>query len=277
MSTQVTTANSNSLKTLTAMPAVQKKLTDVLGTPSRANRFISALISVANGNTMLRQAEPQSILGAAMVAATLGLDIVPTLGLAYIIPYGKQAQFQIGYRGLIQLMQNTGLMRRITTATVYEGELVYSNRFLEEYEFDETQRKSNTVIGYMAMFETVSGFRKIAYWTKEQVEEHARKYSQAFQRGYSNSPWVSNFDQMAQKTVLKSICKWAPQTTQLQQAQVFDQAVVNTDGADFDGEELDIDAFTPEYADNPNTPIEVKEQTKSKLTKIAAKAAQPKD
>ena len=260
------------LRQLTQQPGIQRKLQEVLGTPQKASKFCSALITIANGNTQLKQADPQSIMGAAMVAATLGLDIVPTLGLAYVIPYGRQAQFQIGYRGLVQLMQNTGKMRRIVTATVYEGELVRGNRFTEEYEFDESCRQSDTVIGYMAMFETTSGFRKTAYWTREQVEQHARKYSQAFQRGYQNSPWVSNFDQMAQKTVLKSICKWAPQSTELLQAQQFDQAVVDTSQAGFDGEEVDMDALTPEYVDNPNGGTQ-RQSAKSKLNQLAEEQA----
>ena len=260
------------LRSLTQQPGIQKKLQEVLGTPQKASKFCSALITIANGNAQLKQADPQSIMGAAMVAATLGLDIVPTLGLAYVIPYGRQAQFQIGYRGLVQLMQNTGKMRRIVTATVYEGELVRGNRFTEEYEFDETCRQSDTVIGYMAMFETTGGFRKTAYWTKAQVEQHARRYSQAFQRGVQSSPWVSNFDQMAQKTVLKSICKWAPQSTEMQLAQQYDQAVVNTDGAQFDGEEVDLDALTPEYVDNP-TAVTHEQRAKSKLNQLAEETA----
>ena len=228
--------------------AVMKKLNDVLGSEKKAASFISSVISVANGNSMLRNAAPMTILGSAMVAATLDLPVVPTLGLAYIVPYKGQAQFQLGYKGLIELAERSGQFKNIIDEVVYEGQLVKKNKFTGEYEFDEDAKTSDKVLGYMARMDLVNGFSKTIFWTKEEVEAHAKKYSQAFSRGYS-SPWKSDFDAMARKTVLKALfSKYAPKSVAMQQAVKFDQAVIRPDGITED--DLVIDAFDAEYIDN---------------------------
>lgn len=244
----VTTQQPQSLQQLMNSGAVMKKLNDVLGSEKKAASFISSVISVANGNSMLRNAAPMTILGSAMVAATLDLPVVPTLGLAYIVPYKGQAQFQLGYKGLIELAERSGQFKNIIDEVVYEGQLVKKNKFTGEYEFDEDAKTSDKVIGYMARMDLVNGFSKTIFWTKEEVEAHAKKYSQAFSRGYS-SPWKSDFDAMARKTVLKALfSKYAPKSVAMQQAVKFDQAVIRPDGITED--DLVIDAFDAEYIDN---------------------------
>lgn len=264
--TQVTTRpNNKTLGELMHSPAVVGKLNEVWSSPQMANSFMSSVISVANGNPQLRKAEPMSIIGAAMVAATMQLQVIPTLGQCYIIPYGNKAQFQIGYLGLLQLCQRSGQFKKILAAPVHEGEYVSGDEFDEDYVFDKKQKKSDKVIGYMAKFELLNGFTKVAYWDVDKVKAHATKFSQAFRSGF-NSPWKSDFDAMAQKTVLKSILKFAPKSIEMQAAVTFDQAVVNTNTpATSDVQDLDIDAFTPEYVDN----IECE-----KKENIAAKAAE---
>lgn len=244
----VTTQQPQSLQQLMNSGAVMKKLNDVLGSEKKAASFISSVISVANGNSMLRNAAPMTILGSAMVAATLDLPVVPTLGLAYIVPYKGQAQFQLGYKGLIELAERSGQFKNIIDEVVYEGQLVKKNKFTGEYEFDEDAKTSDKVLGYMARMDLVNGFSKTIFWTKEEVEAHAKKYSQAFSRGYS-SPWKSDFDAMARKTVLKALfSKYAPKSVAMQQAVKFDQAVIRPDGITED--DLVIDAFDAEYIDN---------------------------
>lgn len=261
--TQVATKQNNmSLGELIHSPAVVGKLNEVWNSPQMANSFMSSVISVANGNPQLRNAEPMSIIGAAMVAATMQLQVIPTLGQCYIIPYGKKAQFQVGYLGLLQLCQRSGQFKKILAAPVHEGEYVSGDEFDEEYVFDKKQKKSDNVIGYMAKFELLNGFTKVAYWDIEKVKAHATKFSQAFRAGF-NSPWKSDFDAMAQKTVLKSILKFAPKSIEMQNAVTFDQSVINTNTSDV--QDLDIDAFAPEYVDN----IEIE-----KKENIAAKAAE---
>lgn len=268
MTTQVTTTtrqNSMSLSELMHSPAVVGKLNEVWSSPQMANSFMSSVISVANGNPQLRKAEPMSIIGAAMVAATMQLQVIPTLGQCYIIPYGSKAQFQIGYLGLLQLCQRSGQFKKILAAPVHEGEYVSGDEFDEDYVFDKKQRKSDKVIGYMAKFELLNGFTKVAYWDVDKVKAHATKFSQSFRSGF-NSPWKSDFDAMAQKTLLKSILKFAPKSIEMQAAVTFDQAVVNTNTANAaDVQDLDIDAFVPEYVDNLES---------EKQENLAAKAAE---
>lgn len=261
--TQVATQQNNmSLGELMHSPAVVGKLNEVWNSPQMANSFMSSVISVANGNPQLRNAEPMSIIGAAMVAATMQLQVIPTLGQCYIIPYGKKAQFQVGYLGLLQLCQRSGQFKKILAAPVHEGEYVSGDEFDEEYVFDKEQKKSDKVIGYMAKFELLNGFTKVAYWDIDKVKAHATKFSQAFRAGF-NSPWKSDFDAMAQKTVLKSILKFAPKSIEMQNAVTFDQSVINTNTSDV--QDLDIDAFAPEYVDNIES---------EKKENIAAKAAE---
>ena len=261
--TQVATQQNNmSLGELMHSPAVVGKLNEVWNSPQMANSFMSSVISVANGNPQLRNAEPMSIIGAAMVAATMQLQVIPTLGQCYIIPYGKKAQFQVGYLGLLQLCQRSGQFKKILAAPVHEGEYVSGDEFDEEYVFDKKQKKSDKVIGYMAKFELLNGFTKVAYWDIDKVKAHATKFSQAFRASF-NSPWKSDFDAMAQKTVLKSILKFAPKSIEMQNAVTFDQSVINTNASDV--QDLDIDAFAPEYVDNIES---------EKKENIAAKAAE---
>lgn len=261
--TQVVTQQNNmSLGELMHSPAVVGKLNEVWNSPQMANSFMSSVISVANGNPQLRNVEPMSIIGAAMVAATMQLQVIPTLGQCYIIPYGKKAQFQVGYLGLLQLCQRSGQFKKILAAPVHEGEYVSGDEFDEEYVFDKKQKKSDKVIGYMAKFELLNGFTKVAYWDIDKVKAHATKFSQAFRAGF-NSPWKSDFDAMAQKTVLKSILKFAPKSIEMQNAVTFDQSVINTNTSDV--QDLDIDAFAPEYVDNIES---------EKKENIAAKAAE---
>lgn len=261
--TQVTVQQKNAtLGELMHSPAVVGKLNEVWSSPQMANSFMSSVISVANGNPQLRKAEPMSIIGAAMVAATMQLQVIPTLGQCYIIPYGSKAQFQVGYLGLLQLCQRSGQFKKILAAPVHEGEYVSGDEFDEDYVFDKKQRKSDKIIGYMAKFELLNGFTKVAYWDVERVKAHATKFSQAYRSGYT-SPWKSDFDAMAQKTVLKSILKYAPKSIEMQNAVTFDQAVVNVNSSDI--QDLDIDAFAPEYIDNLES---------EKKENIAAKAAE---
>lgn len=252
-------------------PDVMAKMNEVWSSPQMANSFISSVISVANGNEQLKEAQPMSIIGAAMVAATMQLQVVPTLGQCYIIPYKSRgqnlAQFQIGYLGLLQLCQRSGQFKKIIAAAVHEGELVSGDEFDEDYVFDKRQRKSDKIVGYMAKFELLNGFTKVAYWDREQVEQHALKFSESYKFRKETSPWGKHFDAMAMKTVLKSILKFAPKSVEMQRAITFDQAVVNTN-ATVDAQVIDIDAFEPEYVDNDG-----EADRKATLSDMAAQAA----
>lgn len=257
-------------------PGVMAKIQDVLGSEKVAAGFISSVISIANGNKELRKADPMTVVGAAMVAATLQLPVVPTIGLAYIVPYKGQAQFQIGYKGLIELAERSGQFKNIIDEVVYEGQLIRRNKFTGEYVFDEDAKTSNKVIGYMARFDLINGFSKTIYWSKAEIEAHALRFSQAYKNGW-NCPWKSDFDAMARKTVLKALfSKYAPKSIQMQSAIAFDQATVKTTSDIATGSEpINIDAFDIEYIDNPEggeIPNEAPE-AKKQPTEAQSKAA----
>lgn len=260
---------SKKLGDLMRSPAIVGRLNDVWSSPQMANSFISSVISVANGNPQLRNAEPMSIIGSAMVAATMQLQVIPTLGQCYIIPYKGKAQFQVGYLGLLQLCQRSGQFKKILAAPVHEGEYISGDEFDENYVFDKKQKKSDKIVGYMAKFELLNGFTKVAYWDIDRVKAHANKFSEAFRAG-KNTPWKTDFDAMALKTVLKSILKFAPKSVEMQSAMTFDQSVVNTNVCDV--QDLDIDFFAPEYIDN----AEIEDDLTAKAAKAAKENAENK-
>lgn len=254
----VTKPQDMNLQQLMNSGAVMKKLNDVLGSEKKASSFVSSVISVAQNNKLLRNAQPMTILSSAMVAATLDLPIVPTLGMAYIVPYKGVATFQIGYRGILELAMRSGEFKNIIDEVVYEGQLISKNKFTGEYIFDEEAKKSDKPIGIMARFDLINGFSKTIFWTMEEVQAHAKKFSQAFRSGY-DSPWKSDFEAMGKKTVLKALLnKYAPKSVAMNTAIKFDQAKAVINSEDID--ELNVDAFDAEYVDNDAPAAEVTQE-----------------
>lgn len=228
------------LKTLLGRDEVKNRFQEIMG--KKAPGFISSILSLTNSNALLQKAEPHSILNAAVVAATLDLPINPNLGFAAIVPYGNTAQFQLQYKGLVQLAMRSGQYKTINVSEVYEGEIKNVNRFTGDYEFGE--RTSDTVVGYMAYFKLVNGFEKYSYMTVGEIKEHAGRYSKTYQRG--GGVWKDNFDAMAKKTVLKLLLsKFGILSIEMQRAQTFDQSSIKSDLTVTDVDEAEI-----EYVDN---------------------------
>lgn len=224
--------------------SVKLRFKEILG--QKAPGFISSILSVTNSNTLLQKADPQSIMNAAVIAATLDLPINGSLGFAYIVPYKDQAQFQIGYKGLVQLAMRSGQYKTINVAEVYEGEIKSENRFTGEYEFGD--KTSDKVVGYMAYFRLTNGFEKYMYMTREEAERHGKKYSQTFKRGIGL--WATDFDAMAKKTVLKMLLsKFGILSIEMQRGIQFDQSIVH-------GDINNIEEATAEYVDNEPAQIE---------------------
>lgn len=197
--------------------AVQKNIMETLGKKSAA--FTSSVISIVSNSAKLKNAKPVSVLAAAMKAATLDLPIEPSLGFAYVVPYKSEAQFQLCYKGLIQLALRSGQFKNLNSGKVHEGQLISYNPLFEDLEIDYMKPSDTEVIGYFASMRLTNGFEKVVYWTKAQVEEHRDRFSKAKDFG----PWVSDFDAMAQKTVLKSmLSKYAPLSIEMQDAIVSD-------------------------------------------------------
>lgn len=260
MANEVTT-KTQTVQTLMNSSAVIKKMNDVLGSEKKASAFISSVISVTQNNKLLRNAEPMSILSSAMVAATLDLPVVPTLGMAYLVPYKSVCSFQIGYKGILELAMRSGEFKTIIDEVVYDGQLIKKNKFTGEYVFDEDKINNDAKpIGVMARFDLINGYSKTIYWSLEEIQEHAKRFSQAYRSGYE-SPWKSDFWQMAKKTVLKALLnKYAPKSVAMNTAIKFDQAKVNINSDDI--EELNVDAFDAEYIDNPEEVVDEEKANK---------------
>ena len=202
-------------------PAVKQKFSEVVN--GNGQQFVASLLSIVTNNNLLAKATNESIMTAAMKAAVLNLPIEPSLGYAYIVPYKNQAQFQVGYKGLIQLAQRSGQVTRLNAGEIYESQYKGFNPLTEDLEVDMTAipKEKEKVVGYFAFMRLANGFEKTVFWTKERVQAHGKKYSQSFSSKYS--PWQSDFDAMARKTVLKHMLStYAPLSTELQEAIVAD-------------------------------------------------------
>ncbi|MCD8210268.1 MAG: recombinase RecT, partial [Prevotella sp.] len=234
MNTTTLTPQKRFNQTITS-PATQKYLSDVLGSGSR--EFVSALTTLANNNAMLIKCEPMSLMYAAMNAPILGLALDKNLGYAYVIPYkdnktGKTfAQFQMGYKGYLQLALRSGQFACINASDVREGELLGRNIKTGEISIQEVEnREEKPIIGYVAYMKLTNGFEKDFYMSKAEVEKHAKRYSQSYRYDRNKSSiWATDFDAMAQKTVLKQLLsKYAPLSLEMQKAVKADQAVFDS-------------------------------------------------
>lgn len=244
-------SNSITVKGLLSNINYKKRFEEILG--KKAAGFMSSIISLTNSDTNLSKADANSVIASAVVAATLDLPIDKNLGFAWIIPYGSRAQFQMGYKGYVQLALRTGQYKNINVIEIYKGQLTGWNPLTEELEFDFSKKESDEVIGYAAYFKLINGFEKTVYWTKEEVTVHAKRFSKTFKSG----PWQSDFNAMAKKTVLKNtLSKWGILSIEMQTAVQTDQAVIKNEVA----EGADINSETIEYADNQNVQdVEYKE------------------
>ena len=219
-------APGNTLKALLDSKSVKQRFEEMLG--KKAAGFMSSIVSATSGNQMLAKADPMSVISAAAVAASLDLPINPSLGFAHIVPYKDQAQFQMGWRGFVQLAMRSGQYLTMNVSEVYEGQLVSENPFTGAYTFDAAAKKSDKVIGYVAYFKLINGFEKYAYMTTEAAQAHGKRYSQSYKKGFGQ--WVDNFGAMAKKTVIKGLLsKWGVMSIEMQNAIKFDQAVVTED------------------------------------------------
>lgn len=190
----------NNLKIAINEDFVQTQLKNSLAENSGA--FAASLIDLYTGEKTLQECEPKQVIMQAMKAAVLKLPINKSLGFAWIVAYKGVPSFQIGYKGLIQLALRTGQYRFINAGEVYEGEYKSSNKLTGEFDLTGT-RKSDTVVGYFAYIELLNGFSKTLYMSKEKVTAHAAKYSKSYT--YNGSPWKTEFDAMAIKTVLRNL------------------------------------------------------------------------
>lgn len=255
-------------------PAIKEQtLSDLLKTPAyaqrfrevlkdRSDQFISSVLSV--GNTM-PDVEPRSIIASAMNAAALNLPVNKNLGFAWIVPYKKGgvkvAQFQMGYKGFIQLALRTGTYERLNAKPINQEAFAGFDSVGEPIIHWEKIDETKPTIGYVVAWKLVNGFTKVCYWDKAKVEAHAQRYSESYKGGF-DSPWKSDFDKMAMKTVIKNeLSRWGILSIELERALKTDQAVIKEDGE-------------PEFIDVTATEIKTSKLVPEKKEK---KATQPID
>lgn len=220
--------------------AIQQTLQSTLKENSGA--FATSVMNLFNNDKLLQQCEPKAVLAEALKAAALKLPVEKQLGFAYIIPFKDHGvpkpQFQLGYKGYIQLAMRTGAYRYINADKVYKGELKSVNKLTGAIDLSG-ERISDEVIGYFAYIETLNGFNKTLYWTTEQIKAHADKYSKSYKA--KNAIWRDNFDEMAIKTVLRNLLShYGVMTVEMSKA-MSDEEIPADDVSDIAPEEISAD------------------------------------
>lgn len=249
-------------------------INQTLGDKDRATRFIASISSAVATNQDLQQCDAGTILSGALLGESLNLSPSPQLGQYYLVPFNKKtgrkdeigqdiytkvAQFQLGYKGYIQLAIRSGQYKKLNVLAIKKGELVRYDPLNEEIEVnlidDEIERENAETVGYYAMFEYTNGFRKSMYWSKNKMEKHALKYSKGYSAHKGYTYWEKDFDGMAYKTMLRQlISKWGIMSIDMQQAVEKDMSAINTDG-------------TYEYVDNEEEMIIQQEETEQVIEK----------
>lgn len=247
-----------------ATPAIKENIESVVG-KEHATQFISDVVSCVQNNNTLAVCTNKSILSGALLAKAINLPLTPQLGYAYLVPFDnkkqidgqtkwvKEAQFQMGYKGYVQLALRSGRYKKLFATDVRKGEVVNFNPFEDTFELSPVEFEKRTakddkgnfivpVIGYYAKFELMNGFVKELYMTHEDMLEYAKKYSKAYrsdmQKRTSYSFWTTKFEDMAKKTMLRQLLgKWGLLTPEMEKAYTCDMAVIDEDG-------------NPQYVDN---------------------------
>lgn len=235
---------------------MKKKVNEMVG-GKNGQQFITSIISAVSTNPGLAECDNATIISAALLGQSLKLSPSPQLGQYYMVPFNdnkrgcKVAQFQLGYKGYIQLAVRSGFYKKLNVLAIKEGELIKYDPLSEEIEVklieDEEERENATTIGYYAMFEYLNGFKKTLYWSKKKMEAHAEKYSMGYKARKGYTFWEKDFDGMAFKTMLRQlISKWGIMSVDMQTAMESDMAEIKEDG-------------TYEYIDTE--PIDIQDQT----------------
>lgn len=249
-------------------------INNTLQDPKRAQRFIASVSSAVATNPALQECDAATILSSALLGESLELSPSPQLGQYYLVPFKDNknnrtvAQFQLGYKGYIQLAIRSGQYRKINVLAVKEGELIRYDPLTEELEVriieDEEAREEAATVGYYAMFEYLNGFRKTLYWSKAKMEKHALQYSKGYAAKKGYTFWEKDFDGMAFKTMLRQlISKWGIMSVQMQKAYESDMGVLTPGGT--------------EYVDNEDEPAVIFEDPEARISdyEVEADAADP--
>ncbi len=243
----------NQMRIILDSKSTQKLLQDSL--KENAGAFTASVLELYKSDSKLQTCDASAVFAECLKAVALKLPISKQLGFAYILPYNGVPQFQIGYKGMIQLCMRTGAYKYINADVVYKGEYQGTDK-LTGYVDLNGKKTSDDVIGYFAYIETTSGFKKTVYWDRDKMEKHALQYSKAFKAYKANkiqsTPWADNFDDMAIKTVLRNLLsKYGVMSVEMANAlqaedtpadSAFDAPLQSDNG------EIDVDISTSEQA-----------------------------
>ena len=238
--TKQTAARRPTFSAMISTAGYQKLINNTLKEPKKAARFVASITSAVAINPALQECDPATILSGALLGESLGLSPSPQLGQYYLVPFRNtkkgtvDAQFQMGYKGYVQLALRSGYYKSLNVMSVKAGELKRWNPLTEEIELelmtDELAREKAASIGYVAMFEYLNGFRKVIYWSRDKMEAHALRYSKGYAAKKGYTFWEKDFDAMAYKTMLRQlISKWGIMSIDLQEAFEQDYAPEESD------------------------------------------------
>lgn len=250
----------------------KRMINNTLGNPQKASRFVTAITSAVSNNPELQDCDAGTIVSAGLLGEGLNLSPSPQLGQYYLVPFNdrkhgrKVAQFQLGYKGYIQLAIRSGQYKKLNVLPIKEGELVRFSPLEEEIEVnlieDEEERENASTIGYYAMFEYTNGFKKAMYWSKKKMESHAEKYSAGYKVHKGYTFWEKDFDSMACKTMLRQlISKWGIMSIDMQTAIDSDMGVISENGS-------------VDYVDDPS---EKSQQAENNMVDIPPEAEEQAD
>lgn len=265
--------------------AVKNQINSIIG-GKNGSRFISSIVSAVQANPALQECTNPSILSAALLGESLNLSPSPQLGQYYLVPYdnknkgAKEAQFQLGYKGYIQLAIRSGQYKKLNVLAIKEGELIRFDPLNEEIEVnlisDEAAREETETIGYYAMFEYINGFRKAMYWSREKMMAHAKKYSPGYkkdiEKGTQWTFWAKDFDGMAYKTMLRQlVSKWGIMSIEMQSAIDSDMAVIHEDGTkeyvEYEVQNDVVSEQEPEVTEGNTQPVQESSETSNSAVK----------
>lgn len=241
------------VKQLLSLDAYKSRFSEILG--RRSAQFMSSIVSVVNSSTDLQKCVPNTVIQSALKAAVLDLPIEQNFGFAYLVPFysGKkkyhECQFQVGWKGFVQLALRTGQYKNINVVDIRKGELKSWNPLTEELEIefieDEEKRENTEIVGYAGYFSLTNGYEKKTYWSMTRLLSHARKYSQTFKK-YGNGTWTDQRDAMCRKTVVKDMLrKWGVLSVEFIDAVSSDQAVITGEN-DLEYPDTDVIDVEPE-------------------------------
>ena len=245
----------------------QKLINSTIKDPNKAQRFVTAITSAVAVNPLLQDCDPATILSGALLGESLGLSPSPQLGQYYLVPFNntkkgcKEAQFQLGYKGYIQLALRSGYYKRLNVFSVKAGELKAWNPITEELELemieDDEVREKTASVGYVATFTYVNGFTKTIYWSRKKMEAHALRYSKGYAAKKGYTFWEKDFDAMAYKTMLRQlISKWGIMSIDLQTAFEQDNVVESGDFLETEQPTLAPVTDTPQITETGAQPEE---------------------